>query len=63
MINASETQMPVIHGARSINAAETIAPGSSNASSQSVLLLPGESVSDSYVINSLMEKQVWLQVG
>lgn len=57
MINASETQMPVIHGARSINAAETIAPGSSNASSQSVLLLPGESVSDSYVINSLMEKQ------
>lgn len=54
MINAAETQPP---RAQLINAGETVPPGGSNQSSQSILLFAGESVADSYIINSLMEKQ------
>ena len=57
MINAAETQPPKSHIGHIINAGETIPPGSSNQSGQSVILLAGESVADSYVINSLMNKQ------
>lgn len=57
MINASETQPPVSNIGQIINAGETIPPGSENLSGQSIALLAGESVADSYVINSLMNKQ------
>ena len=57
MINASETQPPVSNIGQIINAGETIPPGSANLSGQSIALLAGESVADSYVINSLMNKQ------
>lgn len=57
MINAAETQPPKSHIGHIINAGETIAPGSTSQSSQSIRLLAGESVADSYVINSLMDKQ------
>ena len=57
MINASETQPPKPHIDQLINAGETIPPGSLNNSGKSIVLLAGESVADSYVINSLMDKQ------
>ena len=55
MINASETQAPMTKAGAIINAGETIAPGSAMSSGQSTVLLSGESIADSYVINSLME--------
>lgn len=57
MINAAETQPPKAHIGNIINAGETIPPGSSNQSGQSIMLFAGESVADSYIINSLMDKQ------
>lgn len=57
MINASETQPPKSHVGQCINARETIPPGNVKQSGQSVLLLAGESIADSYVIHSLMDKQ------
>ncbi len=57
MINAAETQPPKSHIGKTINAGETIPPGSTNQSGQSIILLAGESVADSYVIMSLMHKQ------
>lgn len=57
MINAAETQPPKSHIGQIINAGETIPPGNANQSGQSIVLLAGESVADSYVINSLMDKQ------
>lgn len=57
MINAAETQQPIFRIGHIINAGETIPPGSANQSEQSIVLLAGESVADSYVISSLMNKQ------
>ena len=58
LINSAETQPPVARTNQLINSNETIPPGTANASStQSVLLLAGESIADSYVINSLLQKQ------
>ena len=57
MINASETQPPKVCSEKIINTGETIPPGGINQSGQSIMLLAGESVADSYVVNSLMEKQ------
>ena len=54
MINASETQPPKYSSNSLINAGETIAPV---AATQSVVLLAGESIADSYVINSVLDKQ------
>lgn len=57
MINAAETQPPKSQIGQIINAGETIPPGSVSLSGHSVILLAGESVADSYVISSLMDKQ------
>ena len=60
MINAAETQPPKSHIGPIINAGETVPPGStggSGQSGQSMVLLAGESVADSYVINSLMDRK------
>lgn len=57
MLNATETQPPKSHIGQIINAGETIAPGIESQNGQSVVLLAGESVADSYVINCLMNKQ------
>lgn len=57
MINVAETQPPISHIGQIINTGETIPPESKGKSGQSVVLLAGESVADSYVINSLMDKQ------
>lgn len=57
MINPAETQPPRPQLGQRINAAETIPPGGATPSGQSTLLLPGETVADSYVINALMTKQ------
>lgn len=57
MINTAETQPPKSHIGRVINAGETIPPGNANQCGQSIVLLAGESVADSYVINTLMKKQ------
>lgn len=57
MINTAETQPPKSPIGQIVNAGETIPPGSTNQSEQSVVLLAGESIADSYVINSLMDKQ------
>lgn len=57
MINAAETQPPKPQIGQIINAGETIPPGSASQIGQSIVLLAGESVADSYVINSLMNKQ------
>lgn len=59
MINPAETQEPITQIGQVINAAETIPPEGRNQSSpnQSIVLMPGESVGDSYVINSKMDKQ------
>lgn len=57
MINSSETQAPKAHSGKMINAGETIPPGDSNISRQSRVLLAGESIADSYIINSLLDKQ------
>lgn len=57
MINSAETQAPESSFATIINAGETIPPGQSTQSDQSIMLLAGESVADSYIINSLLDKQ------
>lgn len=57
MVNASETQPPKLHVEQIINAGETIPPGEVKSSANSVILSSGESVADSYVINSLLNKQ------
>lgn len=57
MINAAETQPPRPCIGQIINAGETIPPGSISRGGQGIVLLEGESVADSYVINALMEKQ------
>lgn len=54
MINAVETQPPKAQFNK-INAAETIPPHTGG--SKTITLLSGETVADSFVINSLMEKQ------
>ena len=56
MINAAETQAPE-SGFGIINAGETIPPGQTLQSDQSIMLLAGESVADSYIINSFLDKQ------
>lgn len=57
MINAVETQPPKSQISQIINAGETIPPGGLNQSRQSIVLLAGESVADSYVIDSLINRQ------
>lgn len=57
MINAAVTQPPVYMGRSGINASETIPPDKGQESSKNIVLFPGESVSESYVISSLMDKQ------
>lgn len=57
MINAAETQPPKSHIGQIINAGETMPPGSVSQSGQSIVLLAGESVGDSYVVNALMDRQ------
>ncbi len=55
MINASETIAPKFDRAE-INSNETIAPENTNEASE-LVLLPGECISDSYIIHSLMNNQ------
>ena len=57
MINPSETIAPQQAAARKINAAETIAPESAKKASGGTVLLAGESIADSYVVNSAFSKQ------
>lgn len=57
MINASETQPPKLRQGNIINIGETIAPGNIKTGEQSVILVPGESVADSYIISSLMDSR------
>ncbi len=57
MINAAETQPPKSHIGQIINAGETIPPSNSKQSGQSIVLLAGESIAGSYVVNSLMGRQ------
>ena len=59
MINAAETQPPksYSHIGQPVNAGKTIPPGGADQGSQSVVLLAGESVADSYVVISLMNNQ------
>ena len=57
MINSAETQPPIISGRRQINPSETLPPENHNAGDSTIILSPGESVADSYIVNSLMEKQ------
>lgn len=57
MINAAETQPPKSYIGQIMNAGETIPPGSASRSGQSIVLLAGESIADSYIIHSLMNKQ------
>ena len=55
MMNISETQPPL--AASHINAAETVPPVARDPKAQQRVLLAGESVADSYVINSLLNEQ------
>lgn len=57
MINTAETQPPRSGLLSRINASDTIPPEGNNAGNSTVLLSPGESVADSYIVNSLMKKQ------
>ena len=57
MINPSETIAPEQSLDKRINAAETIAPGTGAKSTGGTVLLAGESISDSYVVNSAFSKQ------
>ena len=57
MINPSETIAPQQSAQKKINAAETIAPGSGPERSGGTVLLAGESIADSYVVNSAFSKQ------
>ena len=57
MINAAETQPPKTLAGSLINAGETVPPGEVNPGGSSIMLLAGESIADSYIVNSLLEKQ------
>ena len=57
MINTADTQPPQTHIGQIINAGETIPPEAANHSGQNIALSAGESIADSYIINSLMNKQ------
>lgn len=57
MVNATETQPPKQIDRNIVNTEETIPPGSASQSGRSIALLAGESVADSYIINSLINKQ------
>lgn len=57
MINTAETQPPEASIGRIINAGETIPPESTARGDRSIALLPGESIADSYIINSLLNGQ------
>lgn len=57
MINAAETQPPRPPAGRTIHAGETIPPGGGDPIGQSMVLLAGESVADSYIVNSLINRQ------
>lgn len=57
MINSAETQPPKVQLGHFINTGETIPPSGISQGGQSIMLLAGESVADSYVISTLMEKQ------
>lgn len=57
MINGAETQLPNDYNNRAINSEETVIPNNLNNGGRGIVLLSGESIADSYVINSLMENQ------
>ncbi len=57
MINGAETQLPSDYNNLAINSEETVIPNNINNDECSIVLLAGESIADSYVINSLMENQ------
>ena len=57
MINVAETIPPQYNISNVTNTAETIPPDGNVQSGQSIVLLAGESIADSYIVNSLMEKQ------
>ncbi len=57
MINAAETQPPRASINQVLNPGETVAPESSIQTGQSTVLLTGESIAESYVVNSLLNKQ------
>ena len=57
MVNATETQPPKQIDSNIVNPEETIPPGSASQSGRTIALLAGESVADSYIINSLINKQ------
>ena len=58
MINPSETQAPVEQTGKIINTAETVPPGGAgqNITKQSIILMSGESIGDSFIVHSLMDK-------
>lgn len=57
MINSNETQMPSYPLNGYINSSETIPPYKIDDSDSSAILLSGESIGDSYIIHSLLERQ------
>lgn len=57
MINSNETQMPSFPLNGYINSNETIPPYNTDDSDCSAILLSGESIADSYIIHSLLERQ------
>ena len=56
MINADQTRPPQLAGCQNINVAATVAPGGSDTNT-SLHLMSGESVTGSYIINSLLSGQ------
>ena len=57
MINSDETQAPEAYRERHINAADTVPPDGAVQSAGGRLLGAGDSVADSYIIHSLLDKQ------
>lgn len=57
MTNAAETQQPIKQKLKKLNTEETLAPGNIYQVNKSRVLLPGEVVADSYVINSTLNFQ------
>lgn len=59
MINAAETVMPKNLIASIINAADTLPPSNSlyGKSSSNIVLMAGETISDTYVINTMLDKK------
>lgn len=55
-INASETVEPLI-ASMGINASETVPPDGDDRKVNNIILGSGESISDSYIINSMLSKQ------